>query len=67
MNMKFDRNVVQQTYDFMLNDIKKLMNKKEQAISQGGMGYMMAELIDAQIKQKQEELEHIKYALNNMT
>ena len=68
MNITFDRVMVQQCYDCLNDDIKALESKKEQALTSGtAVGYQLAKTIDGQIRKKQEELEHIKYALYNMT
>ena len=68
MNITFDRRMVQQCYDYLNDDIKALENEKEQALTLGtAVGYQLAKTIDGQIRKEQEELEHIKYALYNMT
>ena len=68
MNVKFDQSMIQQCYDYLNNEIKALESQKEQAINlPTAVGHKLAKMIDGQIRKKQEELEHIRYALYNMT
>ena len=65
---KLDRNMVQRSYDYLLNQIQELEEKKQAAIDmQSPAGYSLARKIEAQILKKREELEGVKYALDNMT
>lgn len=68
MNVKFDRELVQQTYDALSNYVKELEEKKMAALAMSTpVGSLMAERLDDRIKEKKKELENIKYALVNMT
>lgn len=68
MNLIFDREMIQQIYDNYLKEIRDLKEKKEAAVNlQNPTGRQMTKLIDAKIRKIEEELEGIKYALNNMT
>ena len=68
MNVKVEQSMVQQCYDYLNNEIKALESQREQAInSRTAVGHQLAKMIDGQIRKKQEELEHIRYALYNMT
>lgn len=68
MGVKIDKRLVQQSYDYLINEIENLKRKKIQALSLGNaVGYQLAKMIDGQIEAKQEELESVEYALHNMT
>ena len=68
MGVKIDKRLVQQSYDYLINEIENLKRKKIQALSLGNaVGYQLAKTIDGQIEAKQEELEGVEYALHNMT
>lgn len=68
MSITLDRSMVQRCYEYAVDEIKALESKKEQALAMGNAaGYHLAKIIDGQIKKRQEELDSIKYALDNMT
>ena len=67
MNDKLNQNMVKDCYNYLYDDIKAWENKKEQALATGTVvGYRLAKMIDERIRKKQEELEYLKYALDNM-
>lgn len=68
MSIKFDGELVKQTYDGLSNNLKELEEKKASALVMNTpVGYMIAESLDVQIMKQREKLENVKYALDYMT
>ena len=63
--MVLDRSMVQTCYDSTLNDLRDLEKKREELMASGIRTGCLGK--DDLILKKREELEHIQYALDNMT